>query len=188
MMAAELRELLAQLALNGDATSYKKIFLHYQPRLLSFSLAITHNKQLAEEAVSDVFLNVWKNRSTLLRIANFPLYLYISVKNTSLNYAAREQRERVFSLDDVKTELTSLQYDPEQLMITAEMFRRMTAAVQSLPPKCRLIFKLVKEDGLRYKEVAELLHLSVKTVEAQMTIALRRLGESVALQKHIFLS
>jgi RNA polymerase sigma-70 factor (ECF subfamily) len=83
-------------------------------------------------------------------------------------------------LDDVKTEIRSLYYNPEQLMISAEMFKRICQAIQELPPRCQLIFKLVKEDNLRYKEVAELLHLSVKTVEAQMTIALKKLGNSVA--------
>lgn len=179
MTADALQNLLSQLALNDDADAYKKLFFHYHPKLLSFSYAITHNRQSSEEAVSDVFLNVWKGRKTLLRIANFQLYLYVSAKNISLNYLAKEKRAQVFSLDDVKSELNSLSYDPEQLLITAEMFKRIRTAVQALPPKCRLIFKLVKEDGLRYKEVAELLHLSVKTVEAQMGIALRRIGEAV---------
>jgi RNA polymerase sigma-70 factor (ECF subfamily) len=64
-------------------------------------------------------------------------------------------------------------------MVTAEMLRRIQQAIQQLPPKCQLIFKLIKEDELHYKEVAELLGLSVKTVENQMTIALRKLDKSI---------
>ena len=60
--------------------------------------------------------------------------------------------------------------------------RQIRQAVNSLPPRCRIIFKLVKEDGLKYKEVAELLQLSVKTIEAQMAIALRRLGKCMHLE------
>jgi RNA polymerase sigma factor (sigma-70 family) len=59
------------------------------------------------------------------------------------------------------------------------MFKRIRDAVNELPNKCRLIFKLVKEDGLKHKEVAQLLNLSVKTVENQMTIALRKIGQSI---------
>ena len=89
-----------------------------------------------------------------------------------------QQKKRYsFSLDEVLVELKSIHFDPEQLMITAEMVKRIHQAIQQLPPKCRLIFKLVKEDGLKYREVAELLHLSVKTIEAQMAIALRRIGK-----------
>jgi len=179
MTAAELKEFIARIALNEDTAAYKKLFLCYYPRLLAFSLAITHCKESSEEVVSDVFLKIWNMRKALLHVENFHLYLYISTKNSSLNYLAKQKRSKVFSLDDVNAEIKSLYYDPEQLMITSEMFKRIAAAVQALPPKCRLIFKLVKEDNLSYKEVAELLHLSVKTIEAQMTIALRRLGASV---------
>ncbi len=188
MTTAALQEMVARIALNDDADAYKKLFLYYYPKLLSFSTSITHCKESSEEAVSDVFVNVWSLRKTLLRITNFHLYLYISTKNTSINYLERQRRTQAFSLDDVKTEFASLAYNPEQLLITAEMFRRICAAVQALPPRCRLIFKLVKEDNLRYKEVAELLHLSVKTVESQMAIAVRKLGNAVSLQKNIFLS
>ena len=59
------------------------------------------------------------------------------------------------------------------------MQKRISAAVISLPPKCQLIFKLISEDGLKYKEVAELLNLSLKTVENQMTIALKKITESI---------
>jgi RNA polymerase sigma-70 factor (ECF subfamily) len=69
--------------------------------------------------------------------------------------------------------------NPEQLMITAEMFKRIRDAVNELPNKCRLIFKLVKEDGLKHREVAQLLNLSAKTVENQMTIAIRKIGQSI---------
>jgi len=91
----------------------------------------------------------------------------------------REKKQASFSIDDSLVELKSIYFNPEQLMITAEMFKRIRNAVQLLPPKCQLIFKLVKEDGLKYKEVAELLHLSLKTIESQMTIALRRIGKSI---------
>ncbi|MES2880605.1 MAG: sigma-70 family RNA polymerase sigma factor, partial [Bacteroidota bacterium] len=73
----------------------------------------------------------------------------------------------------------NLSFDPEQLLISAELHQRLHAAIDALPPKCRLIFKLIKEDGLKYKDVAELLQLSVKTVEAQMSIALKRVAAAI---------
>ena len=179
MIAAALKELIARIALNDDSAAYKKLFLHYHAKLLSFSYTITHCKESSEEVVSDVFLKLWTIRKTLLEVDNFRLYLYVCTKNISLNYLSKQKRTQVFSLDDAKAELKSLYFNPEQLMITSEMFKRIQAAIEELPPKCRLIFKLIKEDGLSYKEVAELLHLSVKTIEAQMSIALRRLGTSV---------
>jgi len=66
-------------------------------------------------------------------------------------------------------------------MMTAEMLKQIGQTINDLPPKCRIIFKLVKEDGLKYREVAELLQISIKTVEAQMAIALRRVAKCMHL-------
>jgi len=68
---------------------------------------------------------------------------------------------------------------PEDLMISGEMLQGINRAINELPPQCRLVFKLVKEDGLKYREVAELLHLSLKTVENQMGIALKKIHSSI---------
>jgi RNA polymerase sigma-70 factor (ECF subfamily) len=70
---------------------------------------------------------------------------------------------------------------PEQLLISSEMVRYINKVIDQLAPKCKLIFLLVKESNLRYKEVAELLNISVKTVEAQMSIALKKIGHAVPL-------
>ncbi|HEX3934508.1 MAG TPA: sigma-70 family RNA polymerase sigma factor, partial [Puia sp.] len=76
-------------------------------------------------------------------------------------------------------ELISVNLDPEQLLITADMMTLLRKAIDHLPPKCKVIFKLVKEDGLKYREVAEILGISVKTVENQLAIALHKLGSAV---------
>src|SRR5215211_5228419 len=181
MIALNLvNRLLNRIALYDDTIAYKELFLLYHNRLVLFSTSITHSKESAEEVVSDVFLKIWNNRPTLTRIENFHLYIYISTKHLSLNYLARQKRFKAFSFDESLVELTAYA-NPEQLMITAEMHRKIQNAVNELPPKCKLIFKLIKEDGLKYKEVAELLNLSLKTVENQMTIALKRLGQSIRL-------
>ena len=64
-------------------------------------------------------------------------------------------------------------------MITAELFRKIEKAVDELPPRCKMIFKLVRQDGLKYKEVAEILDVSTNTVDAQMVIAVKRISEKL---------
>jgi len=176
-----LNKLLSRIALYDDAIAYKELFSLYHARLIHFSSLITHSKQSAEEVVSDVFLKIWTNRTTLTRVENFHLYIYVITKNLSINCLEKQKRDKSFSLDETVVEFKSIYLDPEQLMITAEMYKGLLLAINELPPKCRLIFKLVKEDGLKYREVAELLNLSQKTIENQMTIALRRIGQSVKL-------
>lgn len=176
--ANDLNNLVRRIA-GEDPAAYKELFLLYQSKLVHFSFSITHLKEPAEEIVSDVFLKIWINRKNLHEIQNLHLYLYVSTKNASINYVLQQKKKKYFSLDETVVEFRSLYFDPEQLMITAEMLNRIQQAIQELPPRCRLIFKLVKEDDLKYKEVAELLHLSVKTIEAQMAIALRKIHASI---------
>ena len=63
---------------------------------------------------------------------------------------------------------------PDQQMITADILKKIQEAVNDLPPRCKIIFKLVREDGLKYKEVADILNISVNTVDAQMVIAVKK--------------
>lgn len=177
--AALLHKLVYKIALYDDAVAYKELFLLYHARLVQFSASVTRSKESAEEVVSDVFLKIWNNRAALTKVENVHLYIYVITKNLSINCLHKNQKDQVFSLDNAVVELESLYLNPEQLLITAEMHKRLHTAINELPPKCRLIFKLIKEDGLKYKEVAELLNLSLKTVENQMTIALRKIGQSV---------
>ena len=90
--------------------------------------------------------------------------------------------------EQYQVQLQSIYFDPEKLMLTAEMMKRVQKAINDLPPRCQLIFKLIKENGLKYREVAELLNLSVKTVENQMTTAIRKIGQAIHFDIHTTLS
>jgi RNA polymerase sigma-70 factor (family 1) len=177
----QLQQLINRIAVYDDAVAYKELFLLYHARLISFAATITKSKETAEEVISDVFVKLWIKRSSLTRITNFHLYIYIITKNLSINCLLKQKRETTFSFDDAVVEFRSCYQDPEESLISSEMIQRLRLSIESLPPKCQLIFKLVKEDGLKYKEVAELLNLSVKTVENQMTIALKKISMSMPL-------
>jgi RNA polymerase sigma-70 factor (ECF subfamily) len=172
-------DLVGRIANEDDPTAYKQLFQLYYGKLFQFALSITHSKETADEVVSDVFLKIWTKRKSLLKIHNLHLYLYICTKNHSINRLEQEKKNKVFSLDECVVNLQSIYFDPEQLMITAEMLKKVQLAVNQLPSRCQLIFKLVKEDGLKYKDVAELLGLSIKTIENQMTIALRKIDSAI---------
>jgi RNA polymerase sigma factor (sigma-70 family) len=109
------------------------------------------------------------------------VYLYVSTKNTAFKYLLRHHREVAITVDDLSIELHSLDSNPEQLMVTAEMVSRIESAINSLPPRCKLIYKMIREDGLRYKEVAEILDISVKTIDNQLAIALKKIGNAIDL-------
>jgi RNA polymerase sigma-70 factor (family 1) len=176
---ARLQFLKERITQHNDQLAYRELFLAFYPPLLQFATGFTKAKQPAEEIVSDVFMSLWEKRSRIEHISNLKIYLYTSIRNASLNYLSRNNQVLLTDLSEIPIELSTLPLNPERMMITAEMKKMIREAVLKLPARCKLIFKLVKEDELKYREVAELLKISIKTVEAQMTIALKRIGEAV---------
>lgn len=172
-----IKRLLAAISLHNDQAAYKELFLLLHRRLKQFAYSILKSGEEAEELVSDVFIRIWQKKDQLTTIESPLLYFYTAVKNLALNRLSKQKKQPVLIAEDWLVQLNSIYFDPEKLMITEEMMRQIKKAISDLPPRCRLIFKLIKEDGLKYKEVAELLQLSVKTIEAQMAIALRRVGK-----------
>jgi RNA polymerase sigma-70 factor (family 1) len=172
-----IRRLLSAIALNNDQAAYKELFILLHSRLKQFAYSILKSTEESEELVSDVFIRIWEKRDQLTTIESPLLYFYTTAKNLAFTRINKQKRQQSFAAEDWLVQMNSIYFDPEQLMMTEEMVRQIKQAVNDLPPRCRLIFKLIKEDGLKYKEVAELLHLSVKTIEAQMAIALRRIGK-----------
>jgi len=178
----QIKRLLSAISLNDDQAAYRELFILLHSRLKQFAYSILKSAEEAEELVSDVFIKIWQKRSELTGIESPLLYLYATTKNLALNRLEKQKRHQNFSPDEWLVQMNSVYFDPEKLMLTEEMMRQIKTAINDLPPRCRLVFKLVKEDGLKYREVAELLQLSVKTIEAQMAIALRRVGKCMLLE------
>jgi len=176
----QLQYWLEQIALFNDETSYEQLFLHYNDRLFNLANSFVKLEEAAEEIVSDVFVNLWRNRARLLEIENLDVYLYVAVKNLSLKQIGKHTAQASFSIDDLQldhVQATSL--SPEDLLVSKELLNRIHAAIEALPPKCRLIFKLVREDGLKYKDISQILNISVKTIDAQMAIAARKIAQTL---------
>lgn len=177
--ANEIKELQHKISRDGNQHAYAQLYLAYMPYLLRFARSIIKNNELSEEVVSDVFIKVWQNRAEIGKIDNLKLYLYVSTKNTALNYLSRHFRKDVISLEEMSLNISMGTYNPEQLLITSEAVKKINLEIQKLPPRCRLIFKLVKEDRLRYNEIARLLNISVKTIDNQMAIALKKISSAI---------
>ncbi len=177
--AAKLPYLQERIARYDDQLAYKELFVLLYPPLLQFAAAFVKAKEPAEEIVSDVFMVLWEKRKRIDSISNLKVYLYVATKNAAINYLARKNKLVTSNIDEMDLAPDSIYFNPEQLLITAEMGKRIKEVIDQLPPKCKIIFKLVKEDELKCREVAEILHLSVKTVENQLSIALRKIGAAI---------
>lgn len=171
--------LFERLALIADESALAELHRLYFFRLYRLTFSIIGNKEAAEEVTNDVFIRIWQKRGLLRKVEHPELYLLKCARNQALQHLRTPRPE--IAADDLYDFSVEWEVSPEQLFISTEMVHRINAAIDSLPPKCKLIFLLIKEGDLKYREVAELLNLSVKTVEAQMSIALQKIGHSVPL-------
>lgn len=178
-----MQSLLHRIQYENDETAFEGFYRSQVFRLFQFAFAFVRNKELAEEIVNDVFLKLWQNRSRIDRIDNVSVYLYVAVKNTASNYLKRGMGT---PHAEPAVDHFYLSPDPEQLLVTGELRRKIEQSIDRLPPRCKLIFKLVKEDGLSCAEVAAILDISYKTVTTQLTIALKKLETLLrpSLQQH----
>lgn len=177
-----IKRLLIAISRDNDQSAYRNLFMLLHPRLKQFAYSILKSGEEAEELVSDVFIKLWQKRAQLDTIQTPLLYFYKTTKNLALNQLEKKKKFVNTAPNDWLVQINSHYFNPEQMMLSDEVIRQIRKAINDLPARCRLIFKLVKEDGLKYKEVAELLQLSVKTVEAQMAIALRRIGRCMRFE------
>jgi RNA polymerase sigma-70 factor (ECF subfamily) len=153
-----------------------ELYRLFSKRLQHFARVITRSSETAEEIVEDVFVKLWSNRYRIHEIDNLTVYLYVAVKNRSLNALSQKAGELVKApFDHLDIEAAEISTDPYNLLVTAEMMKRMQQAIENLPPRCKMIFKLVREDGLKHREVAEILNVAVNTVDVQMAIAIKKI-------------
>lgn len=162
----------------GDEYAFRLFFDHFYPRLYGYAQGIVKSNSLSEEVVSDVFTKVWQHRSQLPAIENVTHYMFRAVKNQSLNYMNKKTLH-VVGIDNASEKKLASFIQPEQVVLDKELAQQIKIAIDGLPPHAKLIYGLIREDGMKYKEVAELLDLSIKTVENQMTIATKKLREAL---------
>lgn len=171
---------LSEMALNDSQAALQSIYMTYFSRLIRFATLYVSSQVEAEEIVSDVFLAVWNNRKQLPEITHFDSYIYTLTRHKAISYYRKHHLDQV-SLDDMPFDLfASTETTPEEDMISREEIERLNSAIEALPAKCKMAFKLVREDKLKYKEAASILEISVKTLEAHLANAVRKLRDTLS--------
>jgi RNA polymerase sigma-70 factor (ECF subfamily) len=170
----------------GNEQCLAELYKVFSKRLHHFARVITRSPEVAEEIVEDVFVKLWSNRHRINEVENLTVYLYVAVKNRSLNAISQKATDLIKApFDDLDIEAGQVVSDPYNLLVTAEMMKRMQQAVDNLPPRCKMIFKLVREDGLKHREVAEILNISINTVDVQMAIAIKKICAELQINRAV---
>ena len=164
---------LVQLLRIGDERVLIEIYNRYWDKMLVVALNRLGNQEEAEECVQDVFYKLWKLRGDLdltkLELVN---YLARAIRNQAFNVLDKRHRERLKS-ENYKPELDINNLSPERTLIIRELQEQIDRSINALPPQCRLVFKLSRQDGLSNKEIADTLSVSENTVKSHLKKANR---------------
>jgi len=171
------------LIANGDQKKFRQLMELTSDELLWFAIGYLKHKEISEEIVSDVYVNIWNNRSQLEGIINLKSYLFTSVRNGCLSHLRKVKNEKIIYLDSV-SEFSFIHVEGhEDSMIEKEIIEQIYAAIETLPCKCKLVFTLAKINGLKYREIAEVLDITEKTVNNHLVLAVKRITELLNVTK-----
>lgn len=174
--------LFAQMRLH-DAKAFEVLFKrHYKPLCRRVN-SMLNDEEATEDVVQQLFIKIWESRETLQTPDSVAAYLFTAARNRALNYIKSQSRK-----SSNETPLTHLHDEAdnrtEENMDAKELQKALYAAIDALPEKRREVFVLSRFEGKSYKEIAEIMQISVKTVEAQMGKALSTLREFIKNNHH----
>ncbi|MDR0749449.1 MAG: RNA polymerase sigma-70 factor [Tannerellaceae bacterium] len=179
--AVNIQSLFEQIA-NSNPKAFQLFFDYTYSMLYRYTNYFVEDSELCKDVISEVYFYIWQNREKLPAIRNCENYLFICARNQSLNYlktANRYQKIRFEQSDpdsDMDIQELCESATPEQDVLDEELKNIIELTINALPQRCRLIFFMIREEEMTYKEVAEILEISERTVQAQMCIALKKIG------------
>jgi len=165
------KDLIVRLK-TGDQTAFELLFHFYYPGLVMYSTQFTADRMEAEEIVQDFFVRFWQRHQQITPSDTLKSYLFLSVKNGSLNYLKHKKIEEKYIRSMTELSSNHLVYDPD-LYIASELQEKVKNAIDLLPEKCREIFNMSRMRGMKNEEIAADLSLSKRTVETQISKALK---------------
>ncbi|HEY4151284.1 MAG TPA: RNA polymerase sigma-70 factor [Chitinophagaceae bacterium] len=165
------KELLHAVA-QGDEAAFTAVFDAYKDKIYTIALRLTGNTSIAEEIVQDVFLKIWLKRDTLTSVDHFRAYLFTTTRHHVFNALKRLFRRRQFA-GELARDWSEETNDTDSLLLDKEYQAILQEAIGQLPPQQRQVYQMMKEQGLKREQVAELLHISPETVKQHLAQAMR---------------
>ena len=167
-------QLAARIKL-GDIQAFELFFRKYYVPLCGFTNKFLNDPEQSKEIVQEVFIKVWENRKDIN--SNYPLkaFLFKIARNTSLNKLQRKKVESKYIEIYKLVYIDHREFSAHESLLARELEDNIATAIGKLPCECKRVFELSRIEGLKYSEIAHVLNISIKTVETQMSKALRSL-------------
>lgn len=170
----------------GNKQSFEQLFKTYYAPLLLFSRSYVPDEDDCEEIVQGFFLKLWEDRRKINISTSVKSYLFSSVRNRCLNHIKHQKIKQAY-----QNHVMSAPADENQAsnyFVEPDLMEKINRSIDSLPPRRKEIFILSREHGLKYREIADELGISIKTVETQMGQALKDLREQLKDYKQLLIS
>jgi RNA polymerase sigma-70 factor (family 1) len=162
----------------GNDVDFERLFKSFYPRLCAYAVTMIHDRDEAEEIVQTLFCRLWEQRDSLDITISVQAYLFRAVRNATLNHIKKTQIRDAYKTMNLNTINNNPEYQPDRIA-QSDIAKRLENAIGGLPEQCRVIFKMSRYEEMKYKEIAEQLGISIKTVENQMGKALKILRGSM---------
>jgi RNA polymerase sigma-70 factor (family 1) len=166
----------------ANETAFKELFAREYNKLCRYALSYMHDEHLAEDVVQETFIKFWEQKQDLITSDNARFYLITAVRNNCISALRKQNHQAQYTDNTPEPEPELFLTDKHHREIESEQTRRIATALNQLPPKCREVFLLVKLHGMSYKQAAEALDISIKTVENQMGKAIKIFRELSPVQ------
>lgn len=174
-MKPDVTELWKKICHDDDIKAFESFYYTLFNKLIRFCMYYVEQREPAEEIVSEVFVRCWNNRKSLTHIEFPETYLFVAVKNQSLKHCKKFSGIHLVEIESTHEVHMVDMADPARKLELKELHHRLDTAIDTLPTQSRMVFKMIKENGLKYKEVAEILDISPRTVQTQLFRAIAKL-------------
>lgn len=179
MQTKKLHHIHDKAFLDSDSQDFDTLYLDNFQALHRYAFTILNDSELAEEMVHQVFLKILERKDPLNVHTSLKAYLFRSVNNECLNYIKHQKVKQTYQLY-ATNEMDNFPETPSSKLSYKELELQLKRAINDLPEQCRTIFQLSRFEELKYAQIADQLGISIKTVEAQMSKALKRLRVELA--------
>lgn len=163
----------------GDIKVFEQVFKGYYSPLCLYATGIVGRRDIAEEIIQDLFYVLWRDRESLQIFTSLNGYLYKAVRNRSLQYCEHRQVRDLHKDSTVAVSVDISDSTPEELLEYKELDELINEALKKMPERRLKIFRMQRFEGKKYAEIAKILSISIKTVEAEMTKALQSLRKEI---------
>ena len=161
---------------SGSENTFKIVYQKYWQRLFLSAYNVLKDKEACEDIIQDIFVSLWQRRESLNINTSLPAYLFTATRYQVFHHIKKSTGRPELFKNLEKRFLTDA---PDMTLYAKDMQEKINTAVNNLPEKCRNIYKLSREHQLSYKEIAYHLQISTKTVENQLSIALKKLRDAL---------